>query len=71
MKTTDMDHLARITMANLPKGKMILTQDEIIEAMTLAVAKENVMCQQLLTDDKKLSAFTKIITPMAWDSIHA
>lgn len=68
--SNDMAHLVKITLANLPKGKINLTADEILTAMVEAVAKENVMCQQLLTDTKKLEAFAKVVGPMAWDSVH-
>lgn len=66
MKKSDWNHLAKITMANLPPGKINLTEDEILSAMTSAVAKESGMCQQLLTDNRKIGEFQTIIAPMVW-----
>jgi len=67
----DWDHLVKITMANLPQGKLNLTEADVIGAMQKAVAKEHDMAMQLLTNRQKQEDFAAIIGPMAWESAHA
>jgi len=65
------DHLVKITLANLPQGKLNLTEADIIGAMNQAVAKETDMAMQLLTNRQKQEEFAAVVGPMFWERIHA
>jgi hypothetical protein len=67
----DLMNLARMTVANLPKGKLNLTDEEIIAAMVEATAKNTIMAQQLLSNRTKQEAFKKVIAPMFWETVHS
>lgn len=66
---SNMNHLIKITMANLPR-KENLSGEEILEAMVEAVAKENMICQELLEDAEKMNTFSAMVSGMIWDNIH-
>lgn len=66
-----MDHLIKITLANLPKGKINLSDNEILDAMMYAVKKEMSMGEQLLNSREKMETFSGVVASMAWDKVHA
>jgi hypothetical protein len=70
----DIMHLAQITLANLPKGKLAFTEDEVMKAMVNAVMKEKDMSEQLyksyLGDRKVFDAFKHEVAGMVYDGVN-
>ena len=68
-----MEHLAKITLANLPAGCVNPTEKQIISAMLKAVAKEADMAIQLYESrDKiggKLDQFASIMSGLIKEAI--
>ena len=54
-----MNELAKLTNQELTT--MNPTDDQIIEAMVIAVAKYNVFAQLVMKEDKKLQEFAKMV----------
>ena len=70
----DLMHLAQATMDNLPKGKVTYSENEIIDAMAMAVAKEESMTMQLLKshsvfgNPEMLATFKSVMSNILYSS---
>ncbi len=62
--------LAQITLNEL-HGVAFPTEEQIIEAMRVGVAKQANMAAQILSDDLKAEVFGKVISGMLWEKVHA
>lgn len=69
-----MNHLIKITMSNLPSGCINPTDEQILVAMSKAIAKESDMAKQLFKSRETIGGsfdlFSTVISGMLYDTFR-